>query len=73
MTVSALAPGVGRGFFPAPHTRIGVAIAGTQPFRLKLDVVHVRDDEVILPSGADYQQTFMGAAVTGAWLIPACP
>jgi len=69
LTVSPLAPGVGRGFFSSSAHAYWGAIAGTQPFRLKLDVVHVRYDEVVLPSGSDYQQTFMGAAVTGAWLI----
>lgn len=69
LTISSLAPGVGRGFVSSSaHAYWGV-FSGDQPVRVKLDFVSVHYDEVSVPGGGDFQQNFYGGAITGAYLL----
>lgn len=69
LTVSPLAPGVGRGFLSTSAHAYWGSLAGSQPFRVKLDVVSVHYEEITLSSGGEYQQNFLGGSATFAWLV----
>jgi hypothetical protein len=68
-TISARAPGVGRGFTTTSAYAYWGARPGDQPVRVKFDILSVHYDKIVLANGSDFQQNFMGAALMGAYAV----